>query len=155
MASTLDKFTDDRARARRLREFLHDCAGSGPGEEIDRLREAVLELAGSGICGVGTRGGGRSAFDVPAVHAMLDCGAGMSAVLEIMGRDVRFMLSRGAHDSCLASVVNGDGVEESLAEGPTLALALLGAHVSAVLARIEMGAQPGEAVQAPASMRLH
>jgi hypothetical protein len=148
MASTLDKFTDDRARARRLREFLHECAGSGPGEEIDRVREAVLELAGSGI-------GGKNGFDVAAVHAMLDCGAGMSAVLAIMGPNTRFMLSRGAQDACLASVVNGDGSDEALAEGPTLALALLAAHVSAVLARIEKGPQPGETPVAAASMRLH
>ncbi|HUD28597.1 MAG TPA: hypothetical protein VMQ93_06970 [Novosphingobium sp.] len=153
MARTLDKFTDDRARARRLREFLHDCAGSGPSEETDRVREAVLELAGTGIAG-GDRGA-RRGFDVAAIHAMLDCGATMSAVLEIMGRDVRFMLSRGAQDSCLASVVMNDGSDEALAEGPTLALALLAAHVSSVLSRIEKGAQAGEIHAAPASIRLH
>jgi hypothetical protein len=152
MASTLDKLTGDRTRAKRLREFLHDCAGSGPGEEIDRVREAVRELT---LSGVGRRIGDKSGFDPAAVHAMLDCGAGMSAVLEMMGRDTRFMLSRGAHDSCLASVVNGDGAEEALAEGPTLALALLGAHVSAVLGRIERAAQGGETLTAPTSMRLH
>lgn len=152
MASTPDKYPADHMRAKRLREFLHDCAGSGPGEEIARLREAVNELA---VAGTGRRTDTRSPFDAAAVHAMLDCGAGMSAVLELMGRDTRFMLSRGAHDSCLASVVNGDGSEEALAEAPTLALALLGAHVSAVLARIENGAHSNDVLSAPPSMRLH
>ncbi|WP_404482545.1 hypothetical protein [Novosphingobium sp. BL-52-GroH] len=149
MASTLNRFNDDRARARRLREFLHDCAGSAACEEVDRVREAVLELGGSGIEGTGT-------IDVVAVHAMLDCGAVTNAVLELMGGDACFMLSRGVQNVCLASVVQNDGADEALAEGPTLGLALLAAHVSAVLARIEKSGEATEApMTPPASMRLH
>jgi hypothetical protein len=148
MASTLQRFTDDRARARRLREFLHDCAGSAACEQADRVREAVLELGGSGI-------GGTGPLDVMAIYGLLDCGAVTDAVLSIMGADACFMLSRGSQNACLASVVQSDGTEEALAEGPTLALALLSAHVSAVLARIEKSNEPVEAPPAPVSMRLH
>ncbi len=147
MTSTPDTHIGERARARRLRTFLNDCAGSGAAEEIDRVREAVHELALDVT--------GKSFLDVDAVHAMLDSGAAMSAVLELMGSDIRFMLSRGAHDSCLASVLTNEGTEESLAEGPTLALALLGAHVAAVLARIERGTQLTEAHSSGTSLRLH
>jgi len=148
MASTLNRFTDDRVRAARLREFLHDCAGSAACEESDRVREAVLELGGGGI-------EGKELLDVVAIHAMLDCGAVTSAVLAIMGRDACFMLSRGPQNACLASVVQNDGSDEALAEGQTLGLALLSAHVSAVLARIEKGVDVVEVQIAPVSMRLH
>lgn len=148
MASTLNRFSDDRLRAARLREFLHDCAGSAACQERDRVREAVLELGGSGVEATGP-------IDVAAIHTMLDCGAVTSAVLEIMGPDVCFMLSRGSQNTCLASVVQRDGSDEALAEGATLALALLTAHVSAVLARIEKGSAAADAPQVPASLRLH
>lgn len=148
MASTLNRFTDDRARARRLREFLHECAGSAACEEADRVREAVLELGGSGVDGTGQ-------LDVMAIYTMLDCGAATSAVLELMGPDPCFMLSRGARSNCLASVVQNEGTDEAIAEAPTLSLALLAAHVTAVLARLEKGQETAEAPPAPASLRLH
>jgi hypothetical protein len=148
MASTLNRVTDDRARARRLREFLHECAGSAACEEADRVREAVLELGGSGVDSTGR-------LDVMAIYAMLDCGAATSAVLALMGPDACFMLSRGPRSNCLASVVQSDGTDEAIAEAPTLPLALLCAHVTAVLARLEKGQETAEAPPAPVSVRLH
>lgn len=147
MATTLMN-THDRARARRLREFLHECAGSAPCEEIDRVREAMVELGGAGA-------EASEPIDEAAVRCMLDCGAGTSAVLALMGADACFMLSRGPQSTCLASVVQNNGSEEAFAEGPTIALALLAAHVSAVLARLEKGDEVIEAQLVAGSMRLH
>lgn len=148
MASTLNQIIDDRTRARRLRDFLHDCAGSAPGEEAQRVREAVLELGGSGV---ETKG----PLDVAAIHAMLESGAVTCAVLELMGSGACFMLSRGPQGACLASVVQENGAEEAIAEASSLGLALLGAHVAAVLARIEKAPFETDALPAPVSMRVH
>lgn len=148
MASILNRFPDDRTRARRLREFLHECAGSAACEEADRVREALLELGGSGVRANGP-------LDVMAVHSMIESGAATDAALAIIGDDASFMLSRGKKNLCMASVIHGDGSDEALAEGQTLALALLAAHVSAVLSRIEKGSETAEAQPAPVSMRLH
>ncbi|WP_159977400.1 MULTISPECIES: hypothetical protein [unclassified Novosphingobium] len=148
MASTLNEITDDRTRAKRLREFLHDCAGSAPCEEAERVRDAVLELGGSGLDAKGP-------IDVTMIHAMLDSGAVTSAVLELMGPGACFMLSRGPQGACLASVVLRDGAEEAIAEASSLGLALLGAHVAAVLAQIEKASFETEALPAPAWMRVH
>ncbi|PNU04198.1 hypothetical protein [Novosphingobium guangzhouense] len=149
MASTSNTYGMDRARARQLRDFLHDCAGSAPCEEIDRIREALALLGGSGI-------DGNAPLDRSRVDAMLDCGAAMSAVLEIMGPDIPFMLSRGSHDTCLATVVPPGGSEEAIAEGTTLALAMLAGHVAAVLARGEHAvAHVADPQIGPASIRLH
>lgn len=148
MTSTPKRFPGDRARAGRLREFLHECVGSAACEEADCVREAVLELGGSGIAGTGP-------LDVKAIDAMLGCGAVTDAVLAIMGDDACFMLSRGAQNVCMASAIPPDGSDEVVARGPTLALALLAAHVLAVLARIETGIETTQASSAPMSMRLH
>ncbi|MGF7155171.1 hypothetical protein [Novosphingobium gossypii] len=148
MATTLDQFVDERAQARRLRDFLHDCAGSAPCEEADRVREALTLLGGAGLDGA-------TPFDHARIEAMLACGAAMSAVLEILGPDMPFMLSRGGSDSCLATVVPAGGPEEAIAEGPTLALAMLAGHVAAVLSRMERVGHLIEMPMASASLRLH
>lgn len=148
MATTLDQFVDERAEARRLRDFLHDCAGSAPCEEVDRVREALTLLNGVGVDGA-------IAFDHARINAMLGCGAAMSAVLEILGPDMPFMLSRGGRDSCLATVVPAGGSEEAIAEGATLALALLAGHVAAVLSRLERTGHLVELPLASASLRVH
>ncbi|MFT4053068.1 MAG: hypothetical protein QM681_01080 [Novosphingobium sp.] len=148
MASTSKSVGGDRAHTRRLRDFLHDCAGSAACEEIDRIREALALLNGSGIDGA-------VPLDRVRIDAMLECGAGMSAVLEIIGPDMPFMLSRGSHDTCLATVVPPGGSEEAIAEGSTLALAMLAGHVAAVLAKGERAAPVAEVQMAAASARLH
>lgn len=145
MAGTLDKFGGERAHAKRLRGFLHDCTGSTPSEEADRVREALVLLAD--VTGMYPRGHAR-------IEAMLACDAATSAVLEVLGGEPNFMLSRGEGDSCLATVVPLDG-EEVIAEGTTPALALLAAHVAGVLARIERTAPMLEVPLAPVSMMLH
>ncbi|EZP81528.1 hypothetical protein BV97_02746 [Novosphingobium resinovorum] len=148
MASTSNSVGSDRVHARRLRDFLHDCAGSAACEEIDRIHEALHLLSGSGVDGA-------VPLDRVRINAMLDCGAGMSAVLEIIGPDMPFMLSRGGHDTCLATVVPPGGSEEAIAEGSTLALAMLAGHVAAVLAKGERGAHAADVPLASASIRLH
>ncbi|MEE4451826.1 hypothetical protein [Novosphingobium resinovorum] len=148
MAGILDKFGGGRARAKRLRDFLYDCAGSAPCEEADRVREAVQLLGGGGIDAA-------APLDHARIEVMLACDAAMNAVLEILGPDMAFMLSRGGNEACLATVVPPGRAEEAVAEGSTLALAMLAGHVAAVLARLETEEHVAEAQIAPASMRLH
>ncbi len=148
MASTSNNVGGDRAYARRLRDFLHDCAGSAACEEIDRIREALALLDGVGIDGA-------IPLDRVRIDAMLECGAAMSAVLEIIGPDMPFMLSRGSHDTCLATVVPPGGSEEAIAEGSTLALAMLAGHVAAVLAKGERAPHAADVQLASTSIRLH
>lgn len=100
-----------------------------PAEQGDRIREAarlVRQAPDDGEPVASTQP------DRQALEAMLSCGAFESAVLAIMGGESAFMLSRGGSGSCLASVVLPDGSEETIAEGSTLALALLAAHLSAL-----------------------
>lgn len=142
-STTLDPTSAKRAKARQLHGFLDDCAGSARREEADRVREALRLLGGSGVETTG-------ALDTAAIEGMLASGAAIAAVIEILGRDTVFMLSRGGDNACLASVVQPDTKEEITAQGPTLALALLAAHVGAVLGRIERGGH----VMDPALMRV-
>lgn len=108
-----------------MRDFLHDCAASGPAEQGDRIREAVRLLG--------------MASAAESIEAKLASGAPESAVLELIGPETAFMLSRGGNGSCLAAVVLPDGSEEMISEGSTLALAMLAAHVSSLLADAELG----------------
>ncbi|MEW9855289.1 hypothetical protein [Novosphingobium sp. M1R2S20] len=111
------------ARQAQLRGFLRACLASTCGEEAARLQEAAVLM-------------GMSAEDRSVVDAMLACGATESAALLVMGRGRPFLLSQGGTGTCLASAVCADG-EEKTAEGATLALAILAAHASALLADIE------------------
>ncbi|MCT2398186.1 hypothetical protein [Novosphingobium mangrovi (ex Huang et al. 2023)] len=116
----------------RLRGLVHDCVASTSHEEADRVREAAHLLhsgAMAGTCG--------QAVDPSAVESMLACGAAESAVLEIVGHNAAFMLSRGQSDCCLATVIVGDEGQEVMSEGATLALALLGAYAGGLLAAFE------------------
>ncbi|HKT84593.1 MAG TPA: hypothetical protein VJQ77_00755 [Novosphingobium sp.] len=131
----------------RLRDFLNDCVGSAACEEADRIREAGLLLQGvpliAGACP-----------DLETVDTMLSCGAAESAVLTILDPDMAFMLSRGVGGSCLATVVVEDGSEEIISEGATVALALLAAYVSLLLARFEL-VQAAVRITIPSSARIH
>ncbi len=147
MANTLDNSGSERAQAMRLRDFLHDCTGSAPCEEADRVRDAIALLGGGGLDGT-------VKLDLERIDAMLASGAALNAVLEILGRDTAFMLSRGS-EACLATVVPSGASEEANGEGSTLALAMLAGHISAVLARVEQASQQQQAPSLPASMLLH
>lgn len=132
----------------RMRDFLHDCAGSAPVEEPDRIREAILLLLHD------PHTGAKRDFDPAAVEAMLSCGAPESAVLTLMGGCATFMLSRGTSGTCLATLVMADGSEEMICEAATLAGAA-GAYVSMLLAdseRIEKEVPP---IGLSGGMRLH
>lgn len=94
-------------------------------------------------------------FDALAIDEMLDCGAAESAVLAILGPETSFMLSRGGGGSCLATVVVDDGSEETMSEGATIALALLAAYVSLLLARFERDTKEPSCVDIARSARLH
>ncbi len=132
-----------------LRDFLHDCVSSAPAEEGDRLREAGFLLAGMDA---------ERNREMPArVEALLQSGGGESAALALIGRDSPFMVSRGPNGRCLASLFGSDAAEEIVAEGATVALALLAAFASAMVSRIEsdtFGGPFGEGI-ARASVRLH
>lgn len=65
------------------------------------------------------------------------------------------MLSRGGNGICIASVATADGSGEVTVEGTTMALALLGALVSAILAGREDSCRAGEASVTSASARLN
>lgn len=149
MASALtDHLSESDVWTARLRDFLHDCAGSAPVEEHDRIREAVLLLhAPDGDAG--------STFDPATIEAMLACGASESAVLVILGSDVNCMVSRGSAGTCLATLVLPDGSEEVICEGATLALALLAAYVSMLLAGLERDDGISAPMTLPAGARLH
>jgi hypothetical protein len=147
-STTLDQTSDKRAKARLLHGFLDDCAGSALREEADRVRDAVSLLGGSGVATTG-------ALDKAAIESMLVTGAAIAAVIEIVGRDAVFMLSRGVGNVCLASVVQPDSREEATAQGPTLALALLAAHVGAVLGRLESSGHVADSALMRVPARLH
>lgn len=148
MANTLMTSLNVQARTTHLREFLLDCAGSSANEEADRIREATLELGGSGLDGKG-------ALNISAIDSMVKSGCMVDAVLALIGLNASFMLSRGPNGACMASVVHKDGSDEALAEAPTLALALLAAHVSSVLSRMERGLATESLFDSPISTRLH
>lgn len=87
---------------------------------------------------------------------MIECGAYESAVLALIGGETAFMLSRGGNGACIASAVHPDGCQDLIAEGCTLALALLAAHVATILAGAEHGSGTiAEAAGLAASNRLN
>jgi hypothetical protein len=134
-----------------LCNLLHDCAASAPAEQADRIREAhallclVTELTGQPPDAM---------VEWQVVEAMLSLDAHESAVLSLMGGESSFMLSRGTSGICLASAVLPDGSEEMVAEGSTLALALLTAYLSSL---VEDSDQPGtrERITQGAAARLN
>lgn len=128
----------------RLRNFLHDCAGSAPLEEAERVREALILLPE-------VMGTGRASSRM--VEALLASGAGLCAVLTIIGPDTPFMISRGASQTCIATVLVND--DEMVSEGTTVALALLAAHVSACLVGLERWVAAADLPSQPLCARLH
>ncbi|WP_334181827.1 hypothetical protein [Novosphingobium sp.] len=133
-----------------LRNFLENCAGSAPCEEIDRVREAMRLLR------PGAARPAREGFDPAGIDAMLACGATESAVLALIGEDEVFIWSRGLGGNCLATLVMPDGSEELMCEAATLSLALLSAYVSKLLVRLERREQQDAARPASAlGIRLH
>lgn len=150
MTHTFFNTAEHHDKAVRLRAMLRDFTSVDSAEERKRVYEVAMELGGSGIDGTGP-------VDLVALGKMLDCGASVNAVLTLMGNDTCFMLSRGQHDNCLASVIPADGYPETVAEAPTLTLALLAAFVLAVLSRLE-DASLNDALEAPllrSASRLH
>jgi hypothetical protein len=133
--------------AARLRDFLNDCVASAACEEADRVREAGLLLQGTPLSN-------GAEPDFALIEAMLGCGAAESAALTILGSEVSFMLSRSAAGSCLATVVARDESEEMILEGATVALALLAAHASLLISRLNGGVEALPATF-PSSARLH
>lgn len=132
--------------AARLRDFLHDCAASAPCEEAERVREALRTLPAPPSGRASSR----------RIESLLGEGAALCAVLAIIGPDTPFMLSRGEGQTCLATVLAHEGFEEMVSEGPTLALALLTAHVAACLVGLERRPGPAEVPAIPlGSARLH
>ena len=140
----VDSAQDVSWSVQRLRDFLHDCAASEPAEEADRVREAIAVLP--------QRHG--SHFQAQAVESLLESGAALCAVLVILGPHARFMLSRGEDGRCLATVLAADGHEEMVAEGTTLALALLTAQASARLVGLERAERVAQRA-VPLTARLH
>lgn len=137
-----------RRRAQQLHGFLNDCAGSAACEEGDRVRDAMRLLGGSGPDASGP-------LDMAMLETMVDSGAAVAAAIAIVGRESCLMLSRGSGNVCLASIAPAGTGDDVTAQGPTLALALLAAHVESVLRRLEGGsAAAGSAVQGSAA-RLH
>ncbi|VWX53123.1 conserved hypothetical protein [Novosphingobium sp. 9U] len=121
-----------------LRDLLHDCIGSEATHQGDRLREAMELL------GLGDRR--------TTVQAMLACEAYESAAMAVLGQR-GFLVSRGSTGTCLASVQLDDG-DDITAEAATPALALLAAHIAALLAEA-VAAKPDAPLQSDASARLH
>lgn len=104
---------------RQVRDLLHDSAASGAAEQTLRLLEASYLL-------IGDEGSAR-------IEAMLRAGAFESAALAILDEGSGYMLSRGASGAALASVILSGRDAEVTAEAETPALALIVAHLSALL----------------------
>lgn len=124
------KMPRELADEQRLREFLHRCVAGRSLEQAQLLRQAALM------------------FDLPTVRldileAMLAVRAYESAALLLIG-ERPFLASRGESGLCLASAVLGDGDSEVTVEAATPALAILAAHVSALLSERQGAAKaPG------------
>lgn len=133
-------------RAGRLRDLLHDCAGSPASAQAARLIEAARLLHG--------------AVEVARVEAMVACGAYESAAHAVLGPDRPFLVSRGATGLCLASTLivrrnQKADCDEAMGEGATPALAMLTALAAALLAE-EDQAGLRTRLAAPTSLaRLH
>lgn len=134
-----------------LRDLLDDCAGSTPLEEASRIREAARMFEDAQSTTLETT---VAKVDFARLEQLLAADAMESAVLSLLGPKVPFMLSRG-NGSCLATVLVPEEGGEVMAEAATMALALLAAYVSALLAGCDKAhAALGEA-GALASVRLH
>lgn len=131
----------------RLRDLLDDCVGSTALEEADRIREAARILGAEG-------GVACASVNFARLEQLLEADAPESAVLSLLGPRVPFMLSRG-NGSCLATVLVPEEGGEVMAEGATMALALLAAHVSALLAGSEQAHEAIADTGPLASVRLH
>lgn len=135
-----------------MHDFLIDCVSSAPIEQEDRIRDAERLFRQGRLAGFGCP---VASVDPERFEAMLAAGAFESAVLSLIGDATAFMVSRGWNGTCLATAVLPDGSEEAIAEGATLALALLAAQVSALLEDAEQSESPGRAAQAAADIRLN
>lgn len=146
-----DRAGDALFRAR-LDDLLHDCVASAAVEQTDRIGEAahlLWDAARAGripLC---------PAANCDTIIALARQGAPESAVLALIGGETSFMLSRGGNGACLATVVLPDGSEEAIAEGATLALALLAAHLSSLLADAENCSGVSPSLHAPVGARLN
>lgn len=131
----------DVARARRLRDLLHDCVGSNATEQRLRLIEAAWLLPSSQ---------GRHSLE-----AMIACEAYESAAALILGAERPYLVSRGSNGVCLASALIVNGCEEATAEAATPALAMLAAHVAALLAEETRLPLAMRHARPPVTARLH
>lgn len=131
----------------RLLDLLDDCVGSAALEEVERIRDAVGIILGHDV-------DAREPVDERRIEALLAAGAPESAVICLLGPKARFMVSRG-NESCLATVVEHEGSREVMAEGATMALALLAAHVSALLADSETALEELTDLTSSSTPRLH
>ena len=136
----------------RMRALQRDCVASVPKEQAARIREAARLLGGRGARVAGCP---PIAISSNALEAMLSAGAFESAVLHVMGSEAAFMLSRGGNGSCLATVVQPDGAEEMIAEGATPALALLAAHLAALVEDSEPGCVYADPEESDLALRLN
>ena len=120
----------------KLQGFLHDCVASSPVEQADRIREAYLlfrEMSEESGLSV------EAALDEFDLDALLMTGAYESAALAFLTPETSFMMSRGVNGNCLATVSLSGAAREMTAEAGTLALALLAALASALIAQFESG----------------
>lgn len=151
MASTKeDRVPEPEVWTARLRDFVMECVDSPACDEAARIREAALLLQGGAAAGVGITG-----IDPVTVEAMLACGAAESAVLSMLSPDAVFMLSRGQGNSCLATVIVGEGGDEVISEGTTLALSLLAAYGAALLSGLDARNDEAEVRFTHGITRLH
>ncbi|MDE8651118.1 hypothetical protein [Novosphingobium album (ex Liu et al. 2023)] len=135
-----------------MRDLLHDCVASAPVEEADRIREAALLLRAAPV----SIEGFACAPEFDRIEALLARGAAVSAALATLGEQTPFIVSRGANGVCLASMMRPGGTEELVAEGRTVALALLSVHLTVLLALAEQAASmTGPARAAVAGARMH
>lgn len=128
------------------------CAASAPCEEAERLDEAMALLAQPRLPeGLAVA----HAAGEPGLAATIAAGGALSAAVALLGERAGYLISRGPGGVCMATVVlDGSGREES-AEGTTPALAVLGAHLGALLAQLDTRRFAAGRTARPPSMRLN
>ena len=120
--------TDWRSR---LQDFQYSCEASGPSEQSRRIREASFIFVDA-----------LRALRMPLpplqsrarLEEMLAAGAYESAALGLLRREAGLLLSRAANGTCFATVSVPGRTGDRSAVGDTIALAMLGAEASALLA---------------------
>ena len=121
----------------RMRDLHVDCAMSAADEEIERIREAAWLLPRGHrwhwACPL--------SYNFHQLETMLSFRAFESAALALVSEELSYLVERRHDGEFRARVALNEGGEDIEVDGATFALALLGAHIAALVADCEQGAE--------------